>query len=266
MSVGAPRTPTTPAARTEACQPWRPRLTGSAACGHAPYRDLLRALFRYAGALRIDSTSWAVRLWWVPQGSPPTDGTYVRYDADAMLSRSWPWRHPRRGRHDRRGPWAPWEPPACARPLERRGVLWHLGALSNGTGGRRHPLPLEALAVPALHSTPHPALPTARLTGDHVELRDRLLPPPVRRRGTRGACRHRRGFALLRQSGYSDSQLQTASSTEGGSRHPCFCRARRLVGIWLPDDSAATARRPAGTWTVPNWLRSADAGRSVLED
>ncbi len=26
------------------------------------------------------------RLWWVPEGRPPTEGTYVRYDAEAMLA------------------------------------------------------------------------------------------------------------------------------------------------------------------------------------
>lgn len=25
------------------------------------------------------------RLWWVPEGEPPTRGAYVRYDAEAML-------------------------------------------------------------------------------------------------------------------------------------------------------------------------------------
>ncbi|WP_229900755.1 4-alpha-glucanotransferase, partial [Streptomyces capoamus] len=84
MSVGAPPDAFNARGQDWGLPPWRPdRL---AATGHAPYRDLLRALFRYAGALRIDHVMGLFRLWWVPQGSPPTDGTYVHYDADAMLA------------------------------------------------------------------------------------------------------------------------------------------------------------------------------------
>ncbi|MGN9812521.1 4-alpha-glucanotransferase [Micromonospora sp. BQ11] len=62
---------------------WRPdRL---AATGYAAYRDMLRRVLRHAGGLRVDHVAGLWRLWWVPPGAGPAEGTYVRYDADAML-------------------------------------------------------------------------------------------------------------------------------------------------------------------------------------
>ncbi len=84
MSVGAPPDAFNARGQDWGLPPWRPdRL---AASGYAPFRDLLRGLFRYAGALRIDHVMGLFRLWWVPEGHPPTEGTYVHYDAEAMLA------------------------------------------------------------------------------------------------------------------------------------------------------------------------------------
>jgi 4-alpha-glucanotransferase len=62
---------------------WRPdRL---AATGYQAYRDLLATTFRHGGGLRVDHVAGLWRLWWIPPGAPADQGTYVRYDAGAML-------------------------------------------------------------------------------------------------------------------------------------------------------------------------------------
>ncbi|MEU1026865.1 4-alpha-glucanotransferase, partial [Streptomyces sp. NPDC005904] len=84
MSVGAPPVAFNARGQDWGLPPWRPdRL---AASGYAPYRDLVRGLLRHAGALRIDHVMGLFRLWWVPEGRDPTEGTYVHYDAEAMLA------------------------------------------------------------------------------------------------------------------------------------------------------------------------------------
>ncbi|MFF9894800.1 4-alpha-glucanotransferase [Streptomyces longispororuber] len=84
MSAGAPPDAFNAHGQDWGLPPWRPdRL---AASGYAPFRDLLRATLRHAGAVRIDHVMGLFRLWWVPEGRRPTEGTYVRYDAEAMLA------------------------------------------------------------------------------------------------------------------------------------------------------------------------------------
>ncbi|GAA4956781.1 4-alpha-glucanotransferase [Actinoplanes utahensis] len=62
---------------------WRPdRLVET---GYAAYRDMLRRIFRHARGLRVDHVAGLWRLWWVPAGLGPANGTYVHYDPEAML-------------------------------------------------------------------------------------------------------------------------------------------------------------------------------------
>ncbi|GAA4592794.1 4-alpha-glucanotransferase [Actinoplanes octamycinicus] len=62
---------------------WRPDTL--IATGYAAYRDMLRRIFRHAGGLRVDHVAGLWRLWWVPPGMGPAEGTYVQYDPEAML-------------------------------------------------------------------------------------------------------------------------------------------------------------------------------------
>ena len=49
------------------------------AAGFGPFIELLRANMRHAGALRIDHVMGLMRLFWVPPGAAPVEGTYVHY-------------------------------------------------------------------------------------------------------------------------------------------------------------------------------------------
>jgi 4-alpha-glucanotransferase len=83
MSVGAPPDEFNPRGQIWSQPPWQPfRL---AAAGFLPYRDVLRAVLRHAGGVRADHVMGLSRLWWVPEGRPADEGTYVRYDHEAMV-------------------------------------------------------------------------------------------------------------------------------------------------------------------------------------
>jgi 4-alpha-glucanotransferase len=42
-------------------------------------------VLRHAGGLRVDHIIGLFRLWWIPRGMPANEGTYVRYDHDALV-------------------------------------------------------------------------------------------------------------------------------------------------------------------------------------
>jgi 4-alpha-glucanotransferase len=273
MSVGAPPDAFSVQGQDWGLPPWRPdRLAES---GYAPYRRLLRALFRYAGALRIDHVMGLFRLWWVPQGRPATEGTYVRYDAEAMLAIL-------ALEASRAGALVIGEDlgtvePGVRETLHERGVLgtsvlW----FERDWDGTGLPLPPERWRADCLATaTTHDLPPTAsRLTGDHVELRDRLglLTRPVEEERAEAATEAAEWLALLARLGLLEGAgggvSEQSEEAEIQALHRFLLRTpARMVGVWLPD--TVGDRRPQnlpGTWDqYPNWrLPIADAdGRPV---
>ena len=53
--------------------------------GFHAYIEMLRAVFRHAGGVRIDHILGLSRLWMVPLGRPPSCGAYLRYPMEDML-------------------------------------------------------------------------------------------------------------------------------------------------------------------------------------
>ncbi|HWE91070.1 MAG TPA: 4-alpha-glucanotransferase [Pseudonocardiaceae bacterium] len=82
-TVGAPPDAFSQQGQDWQLPPWHPRKLAEA--GYQPYRDVVRAALRHGGGLRVDHVAGLWRLWWVPQGEPPSRGAYVYYDAEAML-------------------------------------------------------------------------------------------------------------------------------------------------------------------------------------
>jgi 4-alpha-glucanotransferase len=273
MSVGAPPDAFNARGQDWGLPPWRPdRLAES---GYAPYRRLLRALFRYAGALRIDHVMGLFRLWWVPQGHPPTEGTYVRYDAEAMLAVLVL-------EASRAGALVIGEDlgtvePGVRETLRERGVLgtsvlW----FERDWEGDGRPLPPErwredCLATATTHDLPSTA---ARLTGEHVELRHRLglLTRPLEEERAEAAADTGEWLGLLTRLGLlhgtGGGHDPSEEEAEIQAVHRFLLRTpSRMLGIWLPD--TVGDRRPQnlpGTWDqYPNWrLPVADAeGRAV---
>lgn len=60
--------------------PWRLRDAG-----YRPLAELLRASMTAGGGLRVDHVMGLSRLFWVPDGSAPADGTYVRFAGRELL-------------------------------------------------------------------------------------------------------------------------------------------------------------------------------------
>ncbi|MGW3726469.1 4-alpha-glucanotransferase [Streptomyces sp. NPDC000851] len=273
MSVGAPPDAFNARGQDWGLPPWRPdRLAES---GYTPYRRLLRALFRYAGALRIDHVMGLFRLWWVPQGHPPTEGTYVRYDAEAMLAILVL-------EASRAGAVVIGEDlgtvePGVRQTLRSRGVLgtsvlW----FERDWDGDGRPLPPESWRADCLATaTTHDLPPTAaRLTGEHVELRDRLglLTRPLDVERAEAAADTGEWLALLTRlgllQGTGGGLVTSEEEAEVQAVHRFLLRTpARMIGVWLPD--GVGDRRPQnlpGTWDeYPNWrLPVADVeGRPV---
>jgi 4-alpha-glucanotransferase len=83
VSVGAPPDQFNQLGQDWHQPPWRPDAL--AELGYGPYRDMLRTLLRDSGGVRVDHVMGLFRLWWVPTGHLPTEGTYVYYDPEAMI-------------------------------------------------------------------------------------------------------------------------------------------------------------------------------------
>ncbi|WP_246101018.1 4-alpha-glucanotransferase [Streptomyces cyaneus] len=273
MSVGAPPDAFNARGQDWGLPPWRPdRLAES---GYEPYRRLLRALFRYAGALRIDHVMGLFRLWWVPQGHAPTEGTYVHYDAEAMLAILVL-------EASRAGAVVIGEDlgtvePGVRETLRARGVLgtsvlW----FERDWDGDGRPLPPESWRADCLATaTTHDLPPTAaRLTGEHVQLRDSLglLTRPLEQERAEASADTGEWLELLSRlgllQGSHGGHCTSEEEAEIQAVHRFLLRTpARMVGIWLPD--GVGDRRPQnlpGTWDqYPNWrLPIADAeGRAV---
>ncbi|MFE3494234.1 4-alpha-glucanotransferase [Streptomyces sp. NPDC059175] len=272
ISIGAPPDAFNARGQDWGLPPWRPDVL--AATGYAPYRGLLRGLLRHAGALRLDHVMGLFRLWWVPNGVEPTEGTYVRYDAEAMLAVLVLEAH--RARAVVIGEDLGTVEPGVRESLARRGVLgtsvlW----FERDWAGTRRPLPPEGwrencVATATTHDLPSTA---ARLRGEHLVLRHRLglLSRPLERERTEDRAevaewRDRLAALGLLPEGTHDEEGEIRAVYRFLLRTPA-----RMVGVWLPD--AVGDRRPQnlpGTWDqYPNWrLPVADAsGRPMcLED
>ncbi|MHC3409687.1 4-alpha-glucanotransferase [Streptomyces sp. DT17] len=293
MSVGAPPDAFNARGQDWGLPPWRPDVLATS--GYAPYRALLRGVLAHAGGLRVDHVMGLFRLWWVPEGHPPTDGTYVAYDAEAMLAVLVLEAH-------RAGAVVIGEDlgtvePGVRETLARRGVLgtsvlW----FERDWDGTGRPLPPEAwragcLATATTHDLPSTA---ARLTGDHVTLRHRLglltgdlareraqdradtaewlallavlglLPEGEGEFGHEGESRDAAGDTIA-GSGAGEGAGEDSGEEEAAVRavHRFLLRTpAALVGVWLPDTvgDRRPQNLPGTSDEYPNWrLPVADA-------
>jgi 4-alpha-glucanotransferase len=155
MTLGSPPDPGFPAG-----QDWELPAPHPEGMRATAYRGLARAArrhFEFADTLRIDHVMGCRRLFWIPEGSPAADGTYVHYRAEEiaavlLLEAS------------RRGATIVGEdlgtvPPVVRRDLRRYGWLGMYVAQLEWSpavppGRRPRKIPIEVLALLGSHDQP----------------------------------------------------------------------------------------------------------------
>lgn len=82
--IGAPPDPLALKGQDWGIPPQNPREL--ARQGYQPFIDLLRFNMAHVAALRLDHVMALFRQWWVPRGSIATEGAYVHYPLDDLMS------------------------------------------------------------------------------------------------------------------------------------------------------------------------------------
>lgn len=272
VAVGAPPDAYNQSGQSWAQPPWRPdRLAEQA---YAPFRDLVSTLLRHAGGVRVDHIIGLFRLWWIPEGAKPIEGTYVRYDHDAMIGILVLEAH-RAGAvvvGEDLGTVEPW-----ARDyLRGRGILGTsiLWFEYSGDGG---PLPAEHWREYCMASvTTHDLPPTAGyLAGDHVRLRDRLglLTRAVEEELEVTAAERSAWLDELGRSGAlaTDGQAPTTEEAVLALHRYLTWTPARLLCLSLTDavGDRRTQNQPGTVDEYPNWrvpLTGPDGEPLLLED
>lgn len=274
MSVGAPPDEFNQIGQDWGQPPWHP--TRLAAGEYLPYRELLGNTLRHAGGLRLDHVMQVSRLWWVPEGAPPDQGAYVRYDRSTILGvLCW--------EAERSGAILIGEDLGTVEPDVRRDLA-ECGILGTSVlwferdehGAPRPPEHWRAacLATVGTHDMPPVG---GYAHGDHIELRERLglLTRPAEVEWSE----HRRRMADWIGSLERLGLLAPGLTPETAPDAPAFVAAlhaflvrteARLVGVSLADavGERHTQNQPGTVDEYPNWrIPLTDGqGRPVLLD
>jgi 4-alpha-glucanotransferase len=271
VSAGAPPDEFNPRGQDWTLSPWHPgRL---AAAGYQPLADLVRAGFRHSGGLRADHVMGLFRLWWVPRGMAPGQGTYVRYRHEAMVGVL-------AGEAARAGALAvgedlgtvdPWiRDYLAARRVLGTSMLW-FERLPDGRPLPPHRWRRDCLATVGTHDVPPAA---AFVTGEHVALRVRLglLTGSLEAERARAAAAMSAWRAALVGQRLLDSDARPGPAEVTAALYGYLARTpAALIGVSLAD--AVGERRPQNlpgtTDEYPNWrvpLGDGDGRAVLLED
>jgi 4-alpha-glucanotransferase len=269
IQVGAPPDAFNQVGQNWSQPPWRPDRLDE--LGYAPFRDLIEAVLRHAGGVRVDHIIGLFRLWWIPEGRPPSEGTYVRYDHEAMIGVL-------ALEAMRAGAVVVGEDlgvvePSAREYLASRGVLG-TSILWFERDGAGNPLPAEQWREHCLASvTTHDLPPTAGfLAGDHVRLRDELglLERSVEEEAASDDAERESWLAEIRSRGLLPDGADTERTVEALHRYLQLTPAR-LLNASLTDavGDRRTQNQPGTTDEYPNWrvpLSGPDGAPLLLED
>ncbi|GGK66354.1 4-alpha-glucanotransferase [Ornithinimicrobium pekingense] len=271
VTVGAPADQYNQVGQDWSQPPWRPDKLAELAYG--PYRDMVRAALRDSGGLRVDHVIGLFRLWWIPEGMKPFQGTYVRYDHDAMIGILLLEAH-RAGAvvvGEDLGTVEPWvRDYLSGRGVMGTSILWFERDWE-GDGGLLDPEEWRELCLATV--TTHDLPPTAGyLQGVHVELRhrlgllDRTLEEELAEDG-----RSRDEVLLdLRRRGLLRPGANVAQQVE--ALHAFLTRTpAKMIGVSVSDlaGDRRVINQPGTDEEYPNWrvpLAGPDGSRVLLEE
>lgn len=270
VTVGAPPDPFNQTGQDWGQPPWRPdRL---ADLGYAPFRAVVTAALRHAGGVRVDHIIGLFRLWWVPEGKTAKEGTYVRYDHDAMVGILALEAHRAQAIviGEDLGTVEPW----VREYLARRGILG-TSVLWFESDWAGQPLDAEHWREYCMASvTTHDLPPTAGyLAGDHVRLRHRLglLTESLDEELHHSAAEQSGWVNKLRQVGVLDEH-ETDPRAIMLAMHRYITRTpSKVLSVALTDavGDRATQNQPGTIDEYPNWrvpLSHADGRPMLLEE
>ena len=271
ITVGAPPDPYNQNGQDWNQPPWRPdRL---AATAYTPFRQMVGTILRHAGGIRVDHVIGLFRLWWIPDGAGPTQGTYVRYDHEALVGILALEAH-RAGAlvvGEDLGTVEPW----VRHYLRERGIL--------GTSilwfefdweGDSAPLAPQMWREYCLASvTTHDLPPTAAyVAGDHVRLRDRLgvLTRPLAEELAADQAERQAWLDNLSRRGLLPAHA-SEEETIHALHHYLTLTPSRLLCVSLTDavGDRQAQNQPGTIDEYPNWrvpLTGPDGSPMLLED
>ena len=269
VTVGAPPDQYNQLGQDWSQPPWRPDRLEE--LGYGPYRDMLRTVLRHAGGIRIDHVIGLFRLWWVPEGLSAGEGTYVRYDHEALIGILALEAH-------RAGALVVGEDLGVVEPwvrdyLRERGIfgtsiLW----FEKDAEGK--PLRAEAYRELCLATvTTHDLPPTAGyLAGEHIVLRHDLglLTRPVEKERLLDQAAQREVLDMLVERGLLKAGASGTDVVEALHRFLSWTPAK-LLGVAVPDLTGdhRAMNQPGTDEEYPNWrlpLAGADGKPMLLED
>jgi 4-alpha-glucanotransferase len=251
--------------------PWRPdQLVDQ---GYRPFRAMVNAILRHGSGVRVDHIIGMFRLWWIPKGALPTDGTYVRYDHEAMIGILALEAHRAEAVvvGEDLGTVEPWVRDYLARRgLLGTSILW-FELDRDGDGG---PLQAQRWREFCLSSvTTHDLPPTAGyLAGEHVRLRDELglLTRPVDEELADDRAEQAAWVTELRRVGLLGEKPGVDETVLALYRY-LGRTPSRLLGLSLADavGEMRTQNQPGTDDEYPNWripLGGPDGRRLLLEE
>ena len=271
VHVGAPPDEFNQVGQNWSQPPWRPDRLAELA--YAPFRQLVGTIVRHAGGVRVDHIIGLFRLWWIPQGQPPTGGTYVSYDHEAMVGILALEAY-------RAGAVVVGEDLGVVEPstrayLRERGILgtsilwFELDFDGDGLPLRPERWREYCLASVTTHDLP----PTAGyLAGDHIRLRHSLglLTRPLADELALDATQRDAWLQELRHRGALPPDADEEQTVAALHRYLTWTPAK-LIGVALTDavGDRRTQNQPGTIDEYPNWrvpLSGPDGRPMLLED